>query len=446
MQGPRSYGDNPVILYLQPIGERIQNVRFTVGEIAAIRADGSSLPLSVSRGELISATDLTSAQRRLASGSLDPGEYTGVSILISKATLLSEEGEMALLVPDGPILAEARFTVERNRAQALFLTLTSLQTLKDGFSFNPTLALAARREVLPNLAGYVSVTPSGLVTLFDKKEMEVIDLIASAPGPSGLALDQDRRRLYVAQPDADAVEFIDTFTRTSLGRATLGPGDKPRELALTPSGNLLVTANSGTNTASLIETDSRYEAARIQTGSGPVAVSIHPSGRTAYILNANSNSITVIDLSAQTATAMIKLVDTPLRGTFSRNGDRYFVVHRTSPDLSVVDTKQLAVTERVFLGGPGSSIVLDPRTGLLYVGMAAGGISVVDPGALMFTDTVNTGHPDTGLMTIDTEENTLYVVVPSRGILQKINLVSRRVMAELELEAGAWSPTVMGEP
>jgi len=423
----------------------MQNIRFTAGEIDAIRADGRSLPLSVSRKGL-RATDLANAQRRIASGFLEPGEYTGVSIVISKATLLSEEGETALLVPEGPIVAEARFTIERNRAKALFLTLTSLQTLKDGFSFSPTFALSARREVLPSLAGYVSVPPSGLIVMFDKKEMQVIDLITSAPAPSGLALDQDRRRLYIALPDADAVDFIDTFTRTSLGRATLGAGDKPRELALTPSGDLLVTANSGTNTASLIETDSRYEAARIQTGIDPVAVNIHPSGRTAYILNSSSNSITVIDLSRRTATAMINLVDTPVRGEFSRNGDRYFVVHQMSPDLSVVDTKQLAVTERVFLGGPGASIALDPRTGLIYVGMATGGISVVDPASLMFMDTVNAGHPGAGLMAVDKEENTLYVVVPSGGVLQKINLVSRRVMAELELEVGAYSTTVMGAP
>ena len=48
-------------------------------------------------------------------------------------------------------------------------------------------------------------------------------------------------------------------------------------------------------------------------------------------------------------------------------------------------------------------------------------------------------------MSIDDEENTLFVVLPDRKALQKINLVSKDIMAELEVQKDAYAVIVMGE-
>ena len=48
-------------------------------------------------------------------------------------------------------------------------------------------------------------------------------------------------------------------------------------------------------------------------------------------------------------------------------------------------------------------------------------------------------------MSIDDEGNTLFVVLPDRKALQKINLVSKDIMAELEVQKDAYAVIVMGE-
>jgi len=63
---------------------------------------------------------------------------------------------------------------------------------------------------------------------------------------------------------------------------------------------------------------------------------------------------------------------------------------------------------------------------------------------LMFIDTI--GIEGTAeFMTIGDEENTLFVVLPDRRLLQKINLVSKKIMAEIEVGEGAYGVVLMGE-
>jgi len=47
--------------------------------------------------------------------------------------------------------------------------------------------------------------------------------------------------------------------------------------------------------------------------------------------------------------------------------------------------------------------------------------------------------------TIDDEERTLFVALADRRILQKINLTSKRVVAEIDVGKGAYAIAVMGQ-
>ena len=63
---------------------------------------------------------------------------------------------------------------------------------------------------------------------------------------------------------------------------SVGPG--PAQLAISPAGNLLVTANRVDGSASLVTTDSLVEIARIPLGvSHPHGVAISQDGRLAFI-------------------------------------------------------------------------------------------------------------------------------------------------------------------
>lgn len=91
------------------------------------------------------------------------------------------------------------------------------------------------------------------------------------------------------------------------------------------------------------------------------------------------------------------------------------------------------------------SIKVDTKTDLIYVGKEAGGeISVIDPFSLMFIDTIQVGG-GAAYMTIDDEEDNLFVALPDVRAVRKVNLTSKRIMAEIEVGEGAYAVAVTGE-
>lgn len=433
-----------MLLYLQPLPQEAGNLRFIIDSISAISADGSHIPLSLLLNELKGA-ELKGFQKLLATGVLPAGSYTGLSIVVSKAFVQGEEGEVALFVPEEPITVAHPFEVKRRRASTLFLSLKASGTVKDGIRFAPAFSLADPSGILLNLTGYVSNSSSDLITVFNKKTMLVVDSIATGSAPKGIVLDQRRRRAYVAVSGADAVEVYDLVTGEFINRIQLNFADQPNELAITPDGRTLVSANYGSNTVSIIDAVSMFQLQRVRVGEGPTSVVMAPSGYKAYVMNSLSSTVSVVDLTQRTVTVTISVEGNPLRGAFNRSGNRLFVISENSPDLQVIDPSQFRVTEKIFVGTGAASITVNLRTGLILVGKKlAGEITIVDPLSSMFIDLIRL-RGGAAFMTIDRQENTLFVAMSDRRKLQKINLTSKRTMAEIEVGEGAYAVVVVGE-
>jgi YVTN family beta-propeller protein len=433
-----------VILYLQPLPQVADKLHLKISVISAIRDDGSAVPLTLSLSDLKGA-DLTGLQKLLAAGILPPGMYTGISIQIKQAFVDTAEGEVALEVPEQPLGVEHPFEVARQKATALFLSLDPAKMITGENRFTPVFSLASAGRLLTNLTALVSNPRSNIIIVFNKKTMQVADAIAAGQGPMALALDQFRGRLYVAVSRDDTILAIDVFRRQIYNRLKLNFRDNPIDLVLTADGRHLVSVNHDSNTVSLIDAFSMTEERRIRVGEGPTSAVIDPSGSRAYILNTGSRSISVVDLTQKALVVTLGVEASPLKGTFNREGDRLFVISSDSPYITVIDRSRLVVTGKIFVGTGAVSIKLDNQNGLLYVGRKIGGeIAVIEPSSSMFVDTFQVGGRAV-FQAIDNEERALFVALSDRRILQKINLVSKKVVAEIEVGKGAYAIVVMGE-
>jgi len=436
--------EGEVLVYLQPLPQEAAKLRFIMDGIFAVQDDGRTIPLSLSFNQL-NGSEVLGRQKLLATGILPPGAYSGLSIKIDKAFVQSEEGEVALLVPEEPVVAATLFQVNKRQALTLFLTVNASGIISRAVSFTPDFSLATPGGTLVNLKGYVSNSAANLISVFNKKTMKVVNVIATGRRPRGIVLDQNRARAYVAASGHDTVEIYDVFNGTIIGRVKLTFGDNPMELALTPDGRTLVSVNHGSNTVSIIDAISRIELRRIRVGEKPTSAVVDPSGFRAYIMNSRSNTVSVVDLTQRTLTATISVEGSPLRGAFNRAGDRLYVVSSNSPNLSAIDPTRLTVTAKIFVGTGGLSIRVSRLNNLIFVGNSFGGeIAVVDPSSSMFIDSIRAGG-NPGYMTIDRQENTLFVVLPERRLVQKINLTSKKIMAEIEVAEVAYAVAVMGE-
>ncbi len=443
MVKPALEDEGEVFAYLQPFSKEADRLRFTVDRLFAVRSDGREFPLSLSLEEL--NRNEARRQRLFASGRVPPGRYVGLSSTVKQAVLMGEKGEAALLTPEGPVTTDFSFEVQRKQAVVLALSLRYAESVQSGFRFSPVFSLSVPSRPVTGLMGYVTNRNDDTVTVFDKKSGEVAAIITTGRGPEAIVLDQRAGRAYVSLSGEDAVDVLDVTTGSVINRIHINAGDGPRELSLTPDGRALLVVNASSRTLSIIDTRALVELGRVPVGEGPRSVLVDREGKRAYVFNELSNTITVIDI-ANRATVVTLATDTgPIRGQFNRKGDKLFVILEGSPYLSVVDPFTLAIIRKVFVGTGLSSIKVDTVTDMLYVSRKQDVlVEMYDPFSLSpgaYIQAVG----GVAYMTIDGEENNLYLVSPETRMLVTINLISKKITTLTDVGENATWVTMMGE-
>lgn len=430
-------------LFLQPLPQEVHRLTFTLGELTALRLDGGEIPLPLQQSR-IEGDRLVGVQTRLINLTLPPGRYRGIAVRIASAEVRGEEGEVELLPPGERLVVESPFTIREDQAETLFLSLGAERLVTDGVLFTPRFSLWKPERTLVNLKGFVSSSATPSLTLFNKRTAQVLGSIQVGSTAGDLVLDQRRGWLYVALTEANAIAVIEVNSGALLGRVPLRFGDRPTELALTPSGRLLVSLNPGSSSVSIIDTQALFETARVRLATEPNNIFIGVDDTRAYVTHAAASLLSMIDLQARAVRRTVSLEESPLDGAASANGRELYLINEFSAELSVLDAASLTLRNSVFIGNGAVSIKADSTSGLLYVGMEDGRIAVVEPRTAMAIDAYTLPPEPVRAMTIDNEENALLALLPQSGRLLKIDLVSKKELGRLDLGAGGHAVVVMG--
>jgi YVTN family beta-propeller protein len=423
-----------IFLYAEPFPKEVAGLSFSLEGISAINEEGQEIPFSPSFQQLKAGEP--GRQRLLAMAYLPPGSYRGFSFHVSAAALKSERGEAALAVPGSPVKVDYPFLVEKKNAYVVSLTLNQ-EPVKDGH-FTPVFQVSVPQRPLSGLLGYVSNRGADAVMVFDKKKMEVSGAVVTGSDPGAIVVDEVNLKAYVAVSGEDAVALLDLLSGKIINRTALSPGDAPREIALTPDGRTLLTVNYGTNTVSFIDTSSLTEVQRVQVGFAPCSLLMDSAGRRAYVFNSRSNTVSVIDVASMAVVTTLPTETGPVRGQFNARGDRLYVIFSGSPYLDVIDLRTLSLLQRQYVGADACSIKVDPRTDLLYIGRKHdNAVAVYNPFTLIPSYYIRT-RGSVSYMTIDAREGNLYLVIPERKTVSVVNLISRDVMGEMDVDDPFW--------
>jgi YVTN family beta-propeller protein len=440
---PRLEDNGGLYVYLRPLPAEADRLAFRLDGIFAVREDGQTFPLSL-RVREFTGKELR-RERLLGYGELPPGRYSGLSFKPKDATLEGEEGKIALALSEEMPRASIPFDVTRKRAVVVSLQFQYRESVRDGFRFAPSFSAMIPGRLATGLIGLLSSGGANIVTLFDKSSGQVAAVIPAGVSPAGIALDPARRRAYVAVSGEDSVEAIDLLEGTVVDRQRLIAGDRPGELALTPDGKTLLSANSGSGTVSLIDSSSLIETKRVKVGAGPQSVLVDRTGRKAYVFNSLSNTISVVDIVSGAVAATVAAESGPVRGQFNRAGNRLYVLHRNSPFLSVIDPLSLGVIRRVNVGAGGTALKVDSRTDLIYLAKRfSEDIDVYDPFSFLPIDTVRAGG-EASYLAIDGEGNNLIIVSPGMNRLRIVHLVGKGTVAEIDVGDDPYRVAIMGE-
>ncbi len=128
------------------------------------------------------------------------------------------------------------------------------------------------------------IAASGTVARVDLKTREVTNLIEVGLHPTGMALDERRQRLYVANSNSDSVTVVDTRANTVIESIPIRPferkaaGAAPESIVLSEDGLRLYVACAGINAVAVIGLRPSRLEGLIPTGWYPNHIALSPDG------------------------------------------------------------------------------------------------------------------------------------------------------------------------
>jgi YVTN family beta-propeller protein len=434
--------EGAVYVYLKPLPQEAGRLSFVLESFSAVSEDNTVVPLSVAYHR-IGARD-PRRQQLLALGNLAPGKYQGFSLRVKEALLLGEE-EASLLVPEGVVRVDFPFRIERRRSRVVFLAFQYAESLQGGVSFEPVFSVYPPPVPPSGLLGFVSNSRSNNITVFDKKNTEVVGIISTGNNPMGMVFDQRSGKIYVAVSGEDSIEVVDALQQEVTNRIRLRSGDAPRELAISPDGRTIIVANAGSNSVSFIDASTYLEVQRISVGVFPGSLLMDRAGRRAYVFNKFSSTATILDIPTRSLVGTVGTDPGPIRGQFNRRGDRLYIIHDNSPYMITYLTSSLTVQRRDYLGVGANAIKVDHRSDYLYISMKGNDrIQVFDSVSFLPVDQIAVGGSAEDFA-VDNEENTLLAVMPDQNAVRVVNLVSNVVASSVEIGEGSFRIVVSGE-
>jgi YVTN family beta-propeller protein len=175
---------------------------------------------------------------------------------------------------------------------------------------------------------------------------------------------QSGDRVYTAEQTSNTVSVIDPSTNKLLGSIHLGE-DVPAALSPLYRGQLLVhglgfspdhktldVISIGSNSVTLIDTQTNLVKGTIYVGRSPHEGFFTPDGRELWVAVRGENYVSVIDPVAMKEVRRIETANGPGMILFRPDGKLAFVPSSFTPEMDVIDTKTYQVVARVPQASP----------------------------------------------------------------------------------------------
>ena len=436
--------EGTVYVYLAPVPHEGRRFAFDVKGVAATGEGGTSVPLQV-RLSKVGGPDQPQGERLLAHGRLPRGNYGGLEITTSDASLSGDDRGGKLVAGAAPVRVNASFEVRSGRAVVLSLTFDPQRSVLAGGDFTPRFSAVVPARTPPQLVGACSNTRTNDLTLFDVWTRSVTNAVASGRSPYGLALDPQAARAWVALSGQDQIDVVDLSRAESASKIPMRGGDEPRALQMLPDRRTLLVLNFRSQTAAFVDAFSTQELARVPVGEAPWSITVQRGANRAFVLNRRSNTFTVIDLGTRQAIASVPTEPEPLFAQVSRDGKRLYVIHAGSPFMNEYALPGLTITRRIRVGLGATAVKLDPRTDLLYVAHA-------DTGRIEAYDAFSTFPVDAfevpgwvSNMAIDDPQDQLFALMPEARAIAVVDLTSRKVLAVIDVSGDPYEIKLAAE-
>lgn len=141
----------------------------------------------------------------------------------------------------------------------------------------------------------------------------------------------------------------------------------PLQLAVSPDGKRLFTANRTANTVSMIDIAAGKVIAEVPVGNGPTGVAVSPGGETVYVANRLDDTVSVVDVAAARVTQKIAVANQPYDILVGQDGMAYVSCVGKDEVVQVIDTGTGMVKQTITVDQNPRHLALSPDGRTLLV-------------------------------------------------------------------------------
>ncbi len=232
---------------------------------------------------------------------------------------------------------------------------------------------------------YATNPYDGTISVIDKNSNQIINTINASKGVLDTQVVSDKNKLYASAWGQSSLYVYDLQTYKQIQQISLGTlgitpamdaNKKTNYTSFDTSGvgmaydnntQMLYVAVPELNQIQIIDTTKDQVVGKITVGITPVIIKINAATNTAYVTNQESNNISVIDLTSNQVVGSIATGYVPAELELDPDQNKLYVSHHVSPYVSVIDLASKSFVTNVQLKGPTHAMALDKKTGLLLV-------------------------------------------------------------------------------
>lgn len=214
-----------------------------------------------------------------------------------------------------------------------------------------------------------------------KVELLKKDVNADRQFRSGLALDEERGRLYSLDVEQGTIAAIDPNTGKVEVEGKVGL--RPYDVAIGPGGRLLYVSDWADRSVLAVDPEALRVLAKISVGEHPNQIAVHPRDERLFVACANSNTVSVIDAKRGVVIETIYTTlfpkapegSTPDAVALSPDGGKLYVANADNNCIAVVDVTEPAksvVEGFIPTGWYPTSVAATPDGKRLLVGVGKG--------------------------------------------------------------------------
>lgn len=244
----------------------------------------------------------------------------------------------------------------------------------------------------------------------------------------------DAETLLIADKEADALLYFDTETGQVIRSVPVGAN--PHEVVVTPDGRLAFTANSRSNTVSVVDLEAGAELKRLDSPlfGYPHGLAVHPNGGIVYLTSEEKRLLLRIDVGELEIAGS---VSTGMEGShmvvLSPDGERAYISNRGSASVTMLQTGNLSEIQHCPAGNGAEGIALSPDgRWLLVANRHANNINVYDASSLRPSGQIPVGE---GPVRVAFAPNGRWALISHRlsNEVHVLDFAERKVRARLKV-------------